>query len=92
MVFIKFVHKFDNYNPGDVAHIERTLALRLIGLGIAARGKSDSAAVPVEPVKEPIVAEPPDEGDPKPEKPKPTKKKPFRRAKKIEKAVEVEKQ
>jgi len=88
MITVEFLGKFDKYNPGDTAQIERTLALRLIGLGVARKATKNVA--PEEPVQE--APKPAIEKEPEPEKPKPTKKKPFRRAKKIEKAVEVEKQ
>jgi len=93
MITVKFISSFDNYKPGDVAQIERTLALRLMGIGKAQRivkepvfKKPVRTGARVEPVKEPEVKT---EEKAEPEKPK--KKKPGRpKKKKIERAIEID--
>ena len=98
MIVIEFLVEHDQYKVGDILPIERTLALRLIGIGKAKRPekkpefkKPIRTGAKVEPVRAKEVEEKTEEkpAQEKPKKKATSKKKPGRpkKEKRIEKAV-----
>lgn len=96
MMKIRFLGKYDHYNVGDVGVIERTLALRLVGLGLAEFVVNEKKP----PVKPKAKAVEPETKKPDPEVKEKTELKTTVKAKKkavkkpvktkIEKAISVE--